>query len=416
MNLQWPVLAAIAGMLTVCGTTKSARLAAVRWVLVAALTIPVLAVLIPLIELLWLAMGFSMAPAIGLLLTVLAVLVLPLLDVTREPNGWWAPVASLAIGGACLGIGILTSGADSARPAPSTLIYTYDRETGVAVWATDPDSIAGGSTAAREWATAAIGPVGEPVPLGPFMWRRGDATSGPLYSTASAAPTSAPVPTATWAVDPSSGPGSARVLLRSEIGAELVSVDLGASDAALVAVNGHPLPREAPARFVEHWGTPDGDLVLDFDVSGTSIPFRFAVVETHFRPNELVPGDPFDRPPELAPNIRRNSDRGLIRTPVVVDPSAGTVTVAGVVSVSPPADSASLGAFAPADTAMTDSVRLDSGIADSGVADSGVADSALVDAVMADSLAVDTSMTIDTTVSRPGTAEAQSATLPSKKR
>ena len=37
------------------------------------------------------------------------ILLLPALERLREPNGWWAPLVALLLGGAMLGLGIATA-------------------------------------------------------------------------------------------------------------------------------------------------------------------------------------------------------------------------------------------------------------------------------------------------------------------
>ena len=71
-------------------------------------------------------------------------------------------------------------------------------------------------------------------------------------------------------------------------------------------------------------------MLLDFEVGPGDSVLRFAVIEHHLRPGELVGGTVFARPPELAPNIRMMSDRAMIRTVVSVDLVSGVVTLGGV--------------------------------------------------------------------------------------
>ncbi len=329
MNLQWPALAGVLAAAVVAGVDRAGRSGVLRWILLAALSLPVLAVLIPIVELVWLAMNLSFAPYLGVLLTLVLLLLVPLLDAVREPNRWWAAVVGIVGAGAFLGIGLLAAGPDADRPAPSTLVYALDRGTGVAVWGTDPDSLAGRSTAARSWAVSRIGPVGEPVSLERFTGQRPPVAPDLMYATTAAAVVDVAMPQVTILSDPAPPAGRVRLGVRSSIGAESMVFLPETRSTRILAVNGRALPEEVPIEYLDHWGEPEGEIVLELSEPIGSESLRLAIVEHHFRPNRLVGGDQFDRPPELAPNVRRLSDRAMIRTPVSVNVRAGIITLAG---------------------------------------------------------------------------------------
>ena len=77
---------------------------------------------------------------------------------------------------------------------------------------------------------------------------------------------------------------------------------------------------------MEHWGEPEGGVLLDFDRASAGDVLHFTVVEHHLRPGELLGNTVFARPADLAPNIRTLSDRAMIRTTVSVDVATGAVT------------------------------------------------------------------------------------------
>ena len=347
MNLQWPALAGVLSLMVVTTVGKGTRPGALRWALLFVIALPVLAVMVPFTELLWLAMNLSLAPVLGAILVVTFVFFLPLADVVREPNGWWASVCGGVVAGLFLSVGLVMSGADAARPAPSTLLYAFDRESGNALWATDADTVMGGSSAARSWVEEKIGPVGEVQTLAAFTGRSRVGGSDPAFATAPAPTPSASVPVV--ALRSSTAGASAEIAIRSEIGAELIVVHVPESAPPVVSINGKPISGESPPLLVEHWGTPEGELRLAFGAGPGAEPISLSVVEHHYRPEELLEGRPFDRPAELAPNIRRMSDRALIRTPVQVDVARGLVTVAGT-ATTPFSDTA----------AVVDSVAADS--------------------------------------------------------
>jgi hypothetical protein len=106
-----------------------------------------------------------------------------------------------------------------------------------------------------------------------------------------------------------------RLAVRSRIGAELVQfIFPEGGGTRLTAINGRALPLEPRPTLVEHWGTPDPVILLDLEMAAGTQP-ELDVVEHLLRPQELVGPEPFQRTPELAPDIVWKSDRAMIRTP-----------------------------------------------------------------------------------------------------
>lgn len=335
MNFQWPVLAALLAGFVVAGVGKSERVGSVTWVLLLVLAVPVIAFMAPLVELLWLAMNISLAPVLGGLMAMSVLLLLPLVDVARERNGWIATGGALLAGAIALGIGLSLSRPSESRPEPSTLIYAVDHETGASFLATDiealPDAEAGTQTELRPglaWAVERTGPLTDETSLQPYFGGRLT-----VASASAPMPQIAPLQIAMAASADSIGalaPGSTtHVRVRSGVGAELLYFLMPESGARIVAVNGQPLASASEARVVQHWGEPDGGAVdLEIRVPQNG-PVEFAVVEHLFRPAELVGAATFARPPELAPNINRASDRAVLRTAVSIDPATATLSLLG---------------------------------------------------------------------------------------
>ncbi len=312
MNLQWPAVAGCVGALAVCGLARGQRMGLVRWIVVAVAAVPVVVVLTPLTEGVWLAMGLELSAGLALLLGLGFLMLLPALEAAREPNGWWAPVAGLIAAGAFLAVGMSTATPSPERPAPSTLVYMLDHETGTAWWGTDRTRDA--SDPGVAWAAAAAGPFAAPDadPPAPFAQER------LRYTFASADPADIPPPNVTVVEDENLPGDVLRVSVTSAIGAERMSFTIPEDGPRLAAVNGLLLPAgsESPERLV-HWGAPpDGGLILDFIRPPGDPRLSFTLVEHHLRPGELVGAHYFTRPPELAPNIRTLSDRAIIRSQV----------------------------------------------------------------------------------------------------
>ncbi|MCY3548330.1 MAG: M20/M25/M40 family metallo-hydrolase [Gemmatimonadetes bacterium] len=316
VNLQWPVLAGCIGAFALVGLPGDGRLGVLRWLVVLLATLPVIAVLVPLTESVWLAMGLVLAPAIAVLAGLALILVLPALEVAREPNGWWAPVTGFVLAGAFLGVGMSTATPSATRPAPSTLVYALDRESGSANWGTDPTRDA--SDPGVAWAAEAVGAFGDVL--------QSDLTpEGIPYAFATADPVDLLPPTVAVVSDTTVAEGIVRVSVSSQIGAEMLLLRLPAQGPPLVALNGKPIRGGDRPQQVTHWGTPEECILLDFDGGGGEDGLDLVVVEHHLRPGELVGQRYFMRPADLAPNIPMLSDRAMIRTAVAIDPASGEV-------------------------------------------------------------------------------------------
>lgn len=313
MNLQWPALGACVGAVAVAGLPRDRRMGPVRWAVVLVAAVPVLVTLTPLTEGVWAAMGIEGA-ALPLLPALAFLMLLPALDAMREPNAWWAPLAGVAAGGAFLAAAIAAAEPSPDRPAPSTLIYALDRETGFAYWGTDPTR--DDSDPGVAWAAAALGPFAtsvDPDPLAEF------GKGGTNYALAPADAVELAPPTVTVVEDPALPGDVLRIAVTSAIGAERLYFRIPENGPRLVSVNGELLPDGAPNTRLSHWGAPpEGGLILDFIRPPGDDRLNFVLVEHHLRPGELVGGEHFTRPPELAPNVTMLSDRAMIRTVVSI--------------------------------------------------------------------------------------------------
>jgi len=312
-NFQWPAIAGCLGAVAVAGVRGRTPMGFMRWLGVVVAAIPVVVVLTPLTEMVWAAMGLGFAAPLAVLMGLAFVMLVPVLEAVREPNSWWAPLAGLLAGGAFLLVGMSTATPSADRPAPSTLVYALDRETGSAYWGTDPSRDA--SDPGIAWAAAAVGPFGTvsvPDSLDGF-------TTGPQrFSLAPTEPVDIAPPTVAIVSDPARD-DVLRVAVASSIGAEAMLFRIDSEGMRLTAVNEARVPADGPLSRLEHWGTRAGGVLLDFNRGPDDELLRFTVVEHHLRPGELVGADRFARPPELAPNVRMLSDRAMIRTRVTLD-------------------------------------------------------------------------------------------------
>jgi len=356
-SLQWPALAGLLAAAASLGVGPRRRTGMVGWVLGLILAVPVIWMMVALLELFWMGMSITLAPGLAVGMAMTLVLILPVLDVLREPNAWWAPVLGLVAAGALLGVGLLESRPAAERPAPSTLTYALDRTSAEAYWLTAPeqDPEDPGAT----WARAQVGATfGDSLQL-PWFLR-----AAPFWAAAEARVVETPEPQVAVVRDTTEVDGRrVRLALRSELGAELVLVDLSAmGEATLQAVNGVAIPDSdaaggtpmRPVR-VSHWGTPQDRLLLDLSVDPELDRLELVVTEHHFRPWELLGEAPWRRPPTLAANVADQSDRAMIRTSLplalVGASAAPTDSVPGTPTDDLPPDTLFLGdTLAPADT------------------------------------------------------------------
>ncbi len=308
MNLQWPVAAAIlSGLAAVLLRSRAGGSFAA--ILSVVLAVPVIALMLPVIELLWVTLSIGQAPVLGVLMASAMYLCLPALESLRHPNAWWAPLAGVVVAGVMVGVGTLAARPSAARPAPSTLIYAFQHGDSVGLWATDAAADPVLDSVALSWAAAPAGArLSESRDLSDFGLTGGEylVAGAPMY----------PAPPPRVVVLRDTADLSARRLslgVRSVVGAELLRFQLSDSrDVRLLGVNGLTIESADSLEWLEHWGVPDSMVVLDF-LLAPDAPFGLNVVEHLLRPAEIVGPEVFVRPPELAPDVSAASDRAVLR-------------------------------------------------------------------------------------------------------
>jgi len=308
MNLQWPVAGAILAGL-VAAAARSRAYGAVAWVLTLVCTVPVLVLLSPVVELLWVTLSFAQAPLLAALMAIVLYLCLPALEFTRQPNAWWAPLVGMVAAAGAVGLGTVAGRPSADRPAPSTLIYAYAQGDSAGLWATAPATDATLDSTALAWAAAPAGAAYSATrDLADFGIEGGElpVADATVYE---AAPPEVILlrDTADLSVH------RMTVGVRSRVGAELLRFHMeDAPGARLVAINGYALDSADELEWIEHWGEPDSVVVLDLALPPEA-PLELHVVEHLLRPAELVGPDVFRRPPALAPDVSTGSDRAVLR-------------------------------------------------------------------------------------------------------
>jgi hypothetical protein len=307
MNLQWPVAAALLAGLALLALRSHASGWA-GWVVALVCALPVVALLAPVTELLWITLSFAQAPLLGVLVAVTLWLCLPALGFLRQPNAWWFPALALVAAGSAFVVGNLGANPSAERPAPSTLLYAYEHGARSALWVTDPAADPVVDSVAIAWASAPAGTTFSSTrDLFDFgMPGEHPVTDAPVFA--------AEPPDVVVLADTTAGATRSLTLgLRSTIGAEVLSFQMDPSRGTRVlAINGRALPGSG-VEWLEHWGVPDSLVTLDLTARAGE-PLGLHMVEHLLRPEEIVVADVFRRPPGLAPDVSAQSDRALFRS------------------------------------------------------------------------------------------------------
>lgn len=275
-----------------------------RLLILGILSLPVVIFLWSVTELLWVAMSISLAPALAVLVTITALLLLPLLAPLEAPNRWWAPALGGVLTLLFVGLGILNSGATPDRPTPTPLYYVMDRDQGMAWWVTESD-------AEEEWLRERV-PSTERVDHDEtFLPQR--------VFFASADPVEAELPQVELVRDTiRDGRRHLRIAISSRIRAEVFTLrPAGESGAVLHAVNDREVawtveatPGEGGAGWpLRHWGDPGGPVTVDFSVPEEIQTVELLLEEGSYHGAEALLGpEAFARPPHLVSSIVGRSD------------------------------------------------------------------------------------------------------------
>lgn len=268
-----------------------------------------LAFIVPVVELVADAMTLQFAMGLGAV-AVLGVLALgPALEGLRRPNAWWLPALGLITTSALVWGGLRNANPSSERPAPSTLVYLQDQGAPqVPVQAWWLTALDGG----QEWASQQTSSTFEPAALDLDRY----ALRMPMLAAPASALTLEPLRLQVLG-DTVIGAGRrVRIGIPYPRQPEQLRVDLDA-DAGLIGVDGDDIAVsiDGRPRSLVHLGRPaDSLLALDVEIPLTATTLDVSIQEELQRPWELLGRDIWRRPDELAPNIRTESDRALIRS------------------------------------------------------------------------------------------------------
>jgi hypothetical protein len=307
-NLQGPAVAGLLAVLVLAFAGTGKWQGWLVWGLTLLLALPTLGFLVLVIELVWLAMSFTLAAVIGSAVAITLLLLSPALEGLRTPNRWWAPAGSLAAGIVFVVIGTLLASPSADRPAPSTLLYVQDQGgPGApvrALWASRAD-------AGLEWARENTGSALdreealEDLLLGAGTWFVGDApavTLRPPRAVVTGDTVVAGLRELTIALDPGTDAETVRFGVTPPAGI------VGLGDAVFEG-DGRGMTR------VLHHGRPqDSMFVLKIRQDPGLTTLDLEILQHHQRPWTLLGSEAWARPADLAPNVMNQSDRAVVRS------------------------------------------------------------------------------------------------------
>jgi hypothetical protein len=311
MELQWPVFATLLTllMLALLGPRADSFFG---WIVSLVFAAGVFVFLVPGMEFLWLAGTLRLSGALGAAMVLGFLMVLPIIDHLRWPNAWWAPLLALLSGTGFVGMARLGSDVSAVTPIPTTLAYAYEHGDDEGLWITDSNAVSPSAPeAAVAWLSARVGsPFDRTVDLSDVGYLPG------ATPVAAGPPASAPMPSMTVQGDTTVG-ALRRVTLavRSRIGAERIYFRRtgGAAGTRIASVNGRRLSDPFAVRWVDHWGVPEQDVVLELEMPAGS-EVDLVISEHHLRPEEILGPGTFQRPPGLEAAVLRWSDRAILTT------------------------------------------------------------------------------------------------------
>lgn len=349
INLQGPLAATLLLLALLTGVGLHRAKGTVAWIASLVLALPVLAFLVPVMELVGVALTLRAAPLMGGLMAFALLFILPALSALDYPNRWWAPLTALLVSGAALGVGWLRAGPTPERPAPATLLYAMERGSdgtpATARWVSREGP-------GLDWAKETAGtPLTDSTSLEAFgIPDRGYVGGEAPF--AEVAPPEVRVLRDTVV----SGNRVLRIGVRSMMGAELLRITLPDGVEVVGMAGAGTLETEpfSPAvRILEHWGRPAQRLELELS-GDPGIPWTVDVVEHLLRPGEIFGPDRFRRPPELMPDLRAFGDRAVFLTPVALTPTPEPGTGELPEGEMAPGEAQAPGAPAPDSSALPD--------------------------------------------------------------
>jgi peptidase M28-like protein len=150
--------------------------------------IPAVALLAPMISILFVAITVSAAGVVMALIALLLSLLIPHLNMSCSRAKWMAPGTAALVSASLMLVGSFTSSYDGARPKPNSLFYCWNADTGKAVWASSDRGL-------DEYTSRFLpekpefDALSEYLPLKPIFWRSKRFLKGEAPPATLAAPT-----------------------------------------------------------------------------------------------------------------------------------------------------------------------------------------------------------------------------------
>jgi MFS family permease len=299
--LVWPLLCALVGMVALFLMWEQES--ASRWVVLALMALPAVALFSPLVQQVFTALTLNAAGLVAILLVLLCGLLVPHLQILAGSKPWVFPVVAASLGVALIEGGLAAAASAGGRHERDNVFYGLNADTGEAIWASD-------DAAPDEWTAQFFPSGGQPRDMANVF----PVVDKSMFLTAAAAPATLPAPEVSLLEETRDGETRAlRLRVTSPRKAPLVCIYAAADGGLLAAsVNGVEVPLKTKGRNfwgVNYYAFPEEGVELTLRVKASS--------QVRMRLNDLSYGLPAElpvrpRPARIVPSPVEFSDATVV--------------------------------------------------------------------------------------------------------
>jgi hypothetical protein len=177
----WPLLFGLVALTLTFGKGGREVAPAKRLAATLLCATPIIFLVVPVVSLIFAALGFGAVVVVALMVALLGGLLVPQLEVVVGARAWLLPVAAAAVGVLMLAVGCYVSRFDAQHPRQSNVFYALDGDAKRAVWASSETADDLDEWAARFLSKgSAKGSLGEYVPQRHLSFISNSAPVAPL--------------------------------------------------------------------------------------------------------------------------------------------------------------------------------------------------------------------------------------------
>jgi Peptidase family M28 len=307
--LIWPLLFGLVSLGFMLRTEAKDPNSLTRFMALSICAVPGVVLLVPMIYLVFVAMGIEMIAAVMAMVMLLCGLLIPHFALMSVPGKWWLPGGATFTAASLLAAAIFNPGFNKQYPAQNHLFYAFSADMGNAVWASS-DLVMDEWTSQFFPANAERGPLRGYLPLDTNSYLKAPA---PVKS----------FQPADIRVISDSTRGDLRILLihvtSSYEGISLVVAGDANVEVAAAVVNGSRVESSRPGRLgqppipwrLQYWSPPKEGIDLTLELKG-SRPVVLKTLEQSYRLYETFGASIKPRPDHIVPSTFWNSDLILI--------------------------------------------------------------------------------------------------------